>query len=127
LKVDARGQRGDFNLRKNTHCTGKERLIGTRYCGWRLRKGVNDKGKSVYERSFEFLDEKDENARKKQDAIKQDTEHSINIGSHGPISDELSQIFVREETAPRLIDCSAEKSKMSISLNNGSKLGILRV
>lgn len=95
---------------------GEERLIGTRYCGWRLRKGVNNKGKSVYQRTFEFLDEMEENA------IKQDTEHSVNIGSHGPVLDELSQIFVREETAPRLIDCSAEKSKMSIDLNNGSKL-----
>ncbi len=37
-------------------------------------------------------------------------------------SDELSQMFVCEETAPRLIGCSAEKSKMSINLNNGSKL-----
>lgn len=97
-------------------------LIGTRYCEWKSSKVVNDKGKSVYERSFEFLDEKEENARKKQDAIKQDTEHSINIGSHGRILGKLSQIFVHEETAPHLIDCSAEKSKMSTDLNNGSKL-----
>lgn len=60
------------------------------------------------------ISNKEEIARTKQDAVRHYTKYVVNIGSRGYVLGELSSFFVREETAPHLNDCNAEKSKLLI-------------